>query len=106
MKRFTMKRFTMRWTRLDARTLTISIAMIFAAGSASGQNYPTKPIRIVTSAPGGSADIVARLIAQGLSASLGQQVVVDNRSGVIAAEVVAKAPPDGYTLLVTGNLLW
>ena len=93
-------------TRSIARILAIGIAASFAAGHASGQNYPNKPIRIVTSTPGGSADIVARLLAQGLTVSLSQQVLVDNRAGVIAGEIVAKAPPDGYTLLVTGNLLW
>ncbi len=69
--------------------------------------YPSKPIRIVTSDAGGGNDFVARLIAQGLTASLGQQGVVDNRpAGVIPGEIVSKARPDGYTLLVYGNNLW
>lgn len=68
--------------------------------------YPAKPIRIVTSDAGGGNDFVARLIAQGLTASLGQQGVVDNRpAGVIPGEIVSKARPDGYTLLVYGNNL-
>ncbi|OGA44925.1 MAG: hypothetical protein A3F74_25720 [Betaproteobacteria bacterium RIFCSPLOWO2_12_FULL_62_58] len=71
----------------------------------SGQAYPNKVIRIVTSAPGGGSDILSRLIAPGLTESLGQQVIVDNR-GSIAPEIVAKAPPDGYTLLVSGSPLW
>ena len=71
------------------------------------QNYPTKPVRFVTSEPGGTNDITARLIAPGLSASLGQQVLIDNRpAGVIPGQLVSKAPPDGHTLLVTTGLLW
>ncbi len=71
----------------------------------SGQAYPTKVIRIVTSAPGGGSDVLSRLIAPGLTESLGQQVIVDNR-GSIAPEIVAKTPPDGYTVLVSGSPLW
>ena len=70
-------------------------AMLVGTGVASGQDYPTKTIRIITAAAGGGADFTARLIAQGLSASLGQPVVVDNRTGILASEAVSKAPPDG-----------
>ncbi|MBI3936186.1 MAG: tripartite tricarboxylate transporter substrate binding protein [Betaproteobacteria bacterium] len=70
------------------------------------QSYPSKPVRIVTSQPGGTSAFVARMLAQGLAGPLGQQVIVDNRVAVIAIEAVAKAPPDGYTLLVMSNLLW
>ncbi len=76
-------------------------------GIACGQSYPTKPVRIITSLPGGVTDFTARLVAHELSGSLGQQVIVDNRgSGILTAEIVMKAPPDGYTLLVSGNSLW
>ena len=80
----------------------------FAQTSSVPSNpYPTKPIRIVTSDAAGGNDFIARLIAQGLTASLGQQAVVDNRpAGVIPGEIVSKARPDGYTLLVYGNNLW
>lgn len=73
------------------------------------QGFPSKPIRVLTSEPGGGNDFAARLIAQGLTATLGQPVIVDNRGaggGVIAAEAVAKAAPDGYTLLFYGSNIW
>ncbi|MES2563350.1 MAG: tripartite tricarboxylate transporter substrate binding protein [Pseudomonadota bacterium] len=73
--------------------------------AAHAQTYPTKPVRIVTVAPGSANDLVARLIAQELKGALSQPVIVDNR-GTIAAEIVAKAPPDGYTLLLYGSAVW
>ena len=79
--------------------------MIFGAGPVAGQQYPNKLIRIVTAQTGGTIDFGARLLAQAISGPLGQPVIVDNR-GVIAAEVVAKAPPDGYTLVYYTSSLW
>jgi tripartite-type tricarboxylate transporter receptor subunit TctC len=70
------------------------------------QNYPSKPIRIVTSPAGGGNDLPARLIARALSGPLGQQLIVDNRPTILIADIVAKAPPDGHTLLVTGSAHW
>ena len=81
--------------------------MVLGTGVVSGQDFPSKPIRLVTGGPGSNGDFASRLIAQGLSDAIGQQVIVDNRtSGVILGDVVAKAPPDGYTVLVTGSSLW
>jgi len=72
--------------------------------AAWSQNYPTRPIRfIAANAPGGGLDIVARTVGPKMAAELGQQVIVDNRAGAagsIAADIVAKAPPDGYTIMV------
>ena len=83
-------------------------ALLFAtAGAAGAQAYPTKPVKlIVPFAAGGVADITARVLAQKMSDTIGQQVLVDNRpsaGGIIASEAVAKAEPDGYTLLFITN---
>ena len=79
-----------------------ALAFISTATPSWSQSYPAKPIRLVVGyAPGGSVDTTARIFAPKLSAELGQQVVVENRAGAasnIAADYVAKAPPDGYTL--------
>ena len=81
--------------------------VLLSSSVASGQPYPNRPIRLVTSAVGGSTDFAARLVATGLSASLGQQIIVDNRGGgVVGIEIAAKAAPDGYTLFYAGSLLW
>ena len=88
-----------------ARLFLVGLAVL-GATLASGQSYPTKTIRIVSAQPGGGTDFVARLIAQGLSGALGQSAIVDNRPAIIQGEIVSKAPPDGYTLLVVGESLW
>jgi len=88
----------------------LSAACSVAYGQATtglGQSYPVKPIRVVTAGIGGGNDVSARLMAQGLTAAFGQQSMVDNRaSGIITAEAVAKAAPDGYTVLVYGSTIW
>ena len=82
----------------------LSATALFAAAPALAQAWPAKPIRfIVTLAPGSASDIVARLSGEPISKALGQPVVVENRvggGGVVAAEFVMRAPPDGYTMLV------
>jgi tripartite-type tricarboxylate transporter receptor subunit TctC len=90
---------------LAAVTLVVS-AMGLHVKWAAAQEYPHKPIRIVTAGVGGGTDFVARLIAQGIMQPLGQPIVVDNRGGVVPGEAVARAQPDGYTLLVQGVTHW
>lgn len=81
---------------------------LFAPVNVFGQSYPSRPIRIVTAEVGGSSDFIARLMAQGMGPALGQPIIVQNRGGsaVIPIETVAKAIPDGYTVLVFTSNLW
>ncbi len=91
----------MRLLRLAVWVLASGWAGCLAA-AVSGQDYPSRPVRIVTSEAGGGNDLQARVVARGLSTALGQQVIVENRpSGVIPGEIVSKASPNGYTLLLT-----
>jgi tripartite-type tricarboxylate transporter receptor subunit TctC len=91
-----------------ARTWTLGALMALAASAAAQQDYPNKPIRIITGyAAGGTTSIVARLVGQKLTESWGQQVLVDNRPGggtIIGTEALAKSPPDGYTLMVVDSV--
>lgn len=95
----------MKPTKL-ARALLFAMSLLGPIG-AGAQSYPSKPIRwIVTFQAGGTTDIVARIVGQKLSESLGQPVIIDNRpgaSGMIGTEMGAKAPPDGYTLTFAYN---
>ncbi len=90
--------------------IAVAVALVTAT-PAWAQNYPSRPVRfIVPFAPGGNTDVQGRLIAQKLSDKWGQQVVVDNRAGAggtLGVEMLAKAPPDGYTIALAsfGNIL-
>lgn len=87
--------------------LLILICFVFQfSGIVWAQNYPAKAVRLIhPGSPGGGADILARIVAGGLTQVVGQQIIVDSRPGAagnIGAEIAAKAPPDGYTLLLVG----
>jgi tripartite-type tricarboxylate transporter receptor subunit TctC len=88
------------WHRAAAAALAV-----VSASALAQDPYPSKLVRLIAPAAGGNADIVARFVSTGLAESFGQQVIVDNR-GAIAPGVVAKAPPDGYTVLITGSPAW
>ena len=82
----------------------VAAMAVFATGFAAGQAYPAKPIRIVVPyPPGGTSDILARALGPGLTAALGQPILVENKPGAtgnVGADFVAKSPPDGYTVLL------
>jgi tripartite-type tricarboxylate transporter receptor subunit TctC len=90
---------------IPAIAVLVGIAWLSTAPVAYAQAYPVKPVRIVvTWPPGGSNDVVARVMAQRLTETLGQAFVVENRggaTGTIGSDLVAKSPPDGYTIMVT-----
>ncbi|MGZ9066105.1 MAG: Bug family tripartite tricarboxylate transporter substrate binding protein [Burkholderiales bacterium] len=81
------------------------LAAAATGGIAHAQTYPTRPVRIVTSTPGGGNDYLARIISPALSTALGQQVIVDNRPSRFVGGIVARATPDGYTLVVGGGTM-
>jgi tripartite-type tricarboxylate transporter receptor subunit TctC len=96
-----------RGAKLAVVATAILLVGLASARDASAQAYPVKPIRIVVPyAPGGITDILARALGQRLGEALGQQIVIDNRPGAnsqVGAEIVARAAPDGYTLLVSAD---
>ena len=98
------------WAFLLAAVATLAAATLAVGNAAQAQSYPTRPIHLIAPyAPGGIADIAARLIGQKLTEALGQQVVVENRpgaNGFLGVTAVSRAAPDGYTLLVatTGDV--
>jgi len=99
--------------RAAASVRTKSVAALLmllacaAANAAGTPAFPVKPVRLVTGGAGSNSDFAARVLAQALPGELKQQVIVENRpSGVILGEIVARAAPDGYTLLVSGSSFW
>ncbi len=88
----------------------LAVVLTAVSPAAFAQAYPTKPIRlIVPDAPGGSPDILGRILAQKMSDSMGQQVIVENRpgaAGLLAAEIAARAAPDGYSLFMSTTSVW
>ena len=95
----------MRSLRLVAELMSVAIMVLCAAAGRAQDHYPGKIVRIVTAAPGSNNDWGARLLGDEISPSLGHRVIVENRGG-LAAEVVAKAQPDGYTVLFYGPAAW
>jgi tripartite-type tricarboxylate transporter receptor subunit TctC len=87
--------------------LLLPVMITAYAAHCSAQAFPNKPIRVLTAEPGGGLDFAARIISTPLSSALGTQVVVTNHgAGTFAAEIVAKAPPDGYSVLLYGSNVW
>ena len=88
----------------------VTLAGLLVASAAQAQNFPTKPVRLIVPFPaGGSTDIVGRTLAQKLTEMWGQSVIVENRAGgstMIGTEMVARAAPDGHTLLVYSSSMW
>ena len=87
----------------------LSVGMVVLdTGVVCGQDYPARPVRVIANQAGSGSDIIARLITPGLAEGLGQPMIIENRAGsvVVVGELVSKAPPDGYTLLINAGTLW
>lgn len=83
----------------------LAVSATASTGIVVAQDYPTRPVRIFTSTPGGGNDFLARIVAPPLGAALGQQVVVDNRTSRLVGGLAARATPDGYTLAIGGGTM-
>src|SRR5688572_29968799 len=92
-----------QWSETGAALVGIVLGNV---GFAASQDFPSRPIRIIALPPGSGTDFEARLIASAISGPLGQPVIIENRVNVIGAETVARAQPDGYTMLNTGPSMW
>ena len=95
----------MTFSRFVVWMIPVALA-VPAVDLVHSQSYPNKPIRVLVSPVGGGNDFVARLIAPGISAPLGQQVVIDNRPTRTLPDAMMKSPPDGYTLMIMSGGLW
>ncbi len=83
----------------------LAAVLVIATGLACAQGYPNRPIRIISSPVGGGNDFVARLVAHGMT-GIGQPIIIENRPNNVTGQIVAKALPDGYTLLASSSSLW
>src|SRR5262245_25209793 len=98
-------------TMIEAHRIAVlaACAWLVSIADAGAQSYPTRPVRfVVAAAPGGTPDILARILAPKMHEQLGQPLIVDNRPGAtgnIGAEVAARAQPDGYTILMATSVL-
>jgi len=92
-----------RYFRLSPFDFLLAVVCALSANAVVAQSWPAKPVRIVVGfAAGGPTDVIARILAQDMTAALGQSVIVENRTGanaIIATDLVARAAPDGYTAL-------
>jgi tripartite-type tricarboxylate transporter receptor subunit TctC len=91
--------------RLIVRTILLAVIGL-GIGVVCAQDYPNRPVRIVVGQIASGNDVQARLIASGISGPLGQPVIVENRTSTTYPTLVAKALPDGYTLVVSGSVIW
>lgn len=102
-----MKTTFMKTTLLRVVVLLTASIVLVAGGSSWGQTYPARPVRLIIGGlPGTAPDVIARLIAQSISESLGQPLILDNRgggAGLLGAQITAAAAPDGYTVLIVGG---
>ena len=92
--------------RFVAAIFSVTVLGILGTDLVFGQTYPYRPIRVLTATIGGGSDVLARIVAQEITGPMGQPLIIDNRATVVAPEVVAKAPPDGYTILILSNVTW
>src|SRR5262245_61979904 len=84
----------------------VAVGLLVNAGLGWAQNFPVKPIRVLTSSVGGGGDFAARLIADKVRTTAGWAMVVDNRPTIVEREIVHHAVPDGYTILLLSSSLW
>ena len=85
----------------------LSVAVLSLSGvTASAQSYPSKLVHILTAAPGSANDVISRIIAKDITSTTGQPAIVENYGGVLSVERLAKAEPDGHTILITGSAAW
>jgi tripartite-type tricarboxylate transporter receptor subunit TctC len=90
---------------MHTRRTAAFLLLLALAETVHAQAYPIRPVRIVTATPGGGNDYLARIVAPALGSALGQQVIVDNRASRLVPGIVARATPDGYTLVVGGGTM-